>query len=431
MTEQIRNNDLPLVGFFPLFYNLAETGRAVLVAKRYIEKGGKAIFFSHGGKYEYLARDIGCKVISVNPIYTEDFVSELWKYSRLEKFGPPFKKQVLKEHVDAEVAAYEDTDVAYVVSTNNFPCCLSTRVAKIPYIAITPRFSVDFKHYPEDAEFFFTGIIPEWIKVRVLNWRFRRSMAWSRPFNALAREYGVARFTYPQQITHGDYTLFSDFLELSNVNFLDKRANEFYIGPIFFDELFDDISKNQDKITNEIRNHIKKGEKSILVSLGSSGTKELFESIIRVLGCSEYRVVAVYTSVLSSDALPMCNENILLEKYVPSMREVNKMVDLAILHGGQGTVYTAAYSSKPVVGFPMQFEQHMNLEMLERKGVARIASRRRFSEEGFLSLINEMFSNYSDYLNNAKELAKSLPAPQGDVNACKILMEIIHENAIK
>ena len=45
-------NKKPLVGFFPLFYNLAETGRAVLVAKRYMEHGGQAIFFSHGGKYE-------------------------------------------------------------------------------------------------------------------------------------------------------------------------------------------------------------------------------------------------------------------------------------------------------------------------------------------------------------------------------------------
>jgi hypothetical protein len=32
-----------LVGFFPLFYNLAETGRAVLIAKRIIELGGKIL----------------------------------------------------------------------------------------------------------------------------------------------------------------------------------------------------------------------------------------------------------------------------------------------------------------------------------------------------------------------------------------------------
>jgi len=430
MLKQSKGNDLPLIGFFPLFYNLAETGRAVLVAKRYIESGGKAIFFSHGGKYEYLAKDIGCKVISVEPIYDNKFIEGLWKYSRLEKFGPPFNKKILREHVDAEVAAYRSAGVEYVVSTNNFPCSLSTRVAGIPYFAITPRFSVDFQHYPEDAEFFFTSIIPEWIKVRVLNWQFRRSKAWSRPFNTLAREYGVPGFRYPQQITHGDYTLFTDFIELANVRPSDKHENDFYIGPIFFDELFNSPLNDQKNVTKEINDHIKSKEKSILVSLGSSGTKELFENIIGAFSRTNFRVIVVYTSVLSCNDLPECSDNILLKQYVPSMREVNEMVDLAVLHGGQGTVYTAAYSGKPVLGFPMQFEQHMNLEMLERKGMARIASRRKFSQEKFLGLVDEMFRNYDEYYLKAQGLAKSLPNPQGDVNACNILLNILDKDKL-
>ena len=47
-----KTNKKPLVGFFPLTYNLAETGRAVLVAKRYMELGGKAIFFSLYSKFK-------------------------------------------------------------------------------------------------------------------------------------------------------------------------------------------------------------------------------------------------------------------------------------------------------------------------------------------------------------------------------------------
>jgi hypothetical protein len=69
----------PLIGFFPLFYNLAETCRGVLIAKRYMELGGEAIFFSHGGDYEYLAKDIGCEVIRVNPIYSKDYIDLLWE----------------------------------------------------------------------------------------------------------------------------------------------------------------------------------------------------------------------------------------------------------------------------------------------------------------------------------------------------------------
>ena len=144
MPAKQKNTEKPLIGFFPLFYNLAETGRAVLVAKRYIEQGGTAVFFSHGGKYENLAKDIGCKVIPVNPIYTDEFINDLWKYSRLEKLGAPFNKTVLREHVEAEAAAYKDASVEWVVSTNNFPCSLSTRYAGLPFVSITPRFSGHF-----------------------------------------------------------------------------------------------------------------------------------------------------------------------------------------------------------------------------------------------------------------------------------------------
>jgi UDP:flavonoid glycosyltransferase YjiC (YdhE family) len=257
-------------------------------------------------------------------------------------------------------------------------------------------------------------------------------MSWSRPFNAIARDYDLPRFTYPQQIAHGDYTLFTDFKELVNDKSTDIHDNEFYIGPIFFDELFNDFSNNRNHINKEIFDHISNGNKSILVSLGSSGTKELFERILHVLGKTDFRVVAVYTSILSPENLPEVNKNIMLKQYVPSMREINEKVDLAILHGGQGTVYTAAYSGKPVIGFPMQFEQHMNLELLERKGMAKIASRRRFNDEYFMTLINEIFSKYNYYLKKSKVLAKSLPSPQGDINACNIIIDLIkkHHNNV-
>ena len=45
------------VGFFPFFANLAETSRLVRTAERFRELGGQAVFFSHGGDYEELARE--------------------------------------------------------------------------------------------------------------------------------------------------------------------------------------------------------------------------------------------------------------------------------------------------------------------------------------------------------------------------------------
>jgi UDP:flavonoid glycosyltransferase YjiC (YdhE family) len=49
---------------------------------------------------------------------------------------------------------------------------------------------------------------------------------------------------------------------------------------------------------------------------------------------------------------------------------VNKLADLSLIHGGIGTVMTAAYAGKPVVGVGMQIEQVANLACLVRKGFA-------------------------------------------------------------
>ena len=46
------------------------------------------------------------------------------------------------------------------------------------------------------------------------------------------------------------------------------------------------------------------------------------------------------------------------------------MADLSVIHGGIGTVMTAALAGKPVVGVGMQMEQVANLACLERLGFA-------------------------------------------------------------
>ena len=426
MINSTSSNKKPLVGFFPLFYNLAETGRAVLVAKRYIEHGGQAIFFSHGGEYEKLARDLGCKVVKVDPIYSEEFIDDLWKYSRLEKMGAPFPEKILREHVEAELAAYKQTGVELILTTNNFPCSISARAAGIPLISITPKVIGKFTKYPDDAEFFLTRFIPKSLKLKVLNWYFPRSKIWSRPFNKLAKTYNLPGFHNSSDITKGDYTLYTDFLELLQLPESDVTPSEFYIGPIFLDELFNKTLP-EEQSDNKIKQHLQKPGKSILFSLGSSGTKEFFLKVLTVLNKTNYNVIAVYASVLSEDELPVVNDNIILKKFVPSIKELNHAVDLAILHGGQGTVYTAAYAGKPVIGFPMQFEQHLNLEVLVKHGMACIESRRYFKEQLFLKTIEDVFDNYDGYLKNAQKLASRLPKPEGDKNAAEILLNIIDQ----
>jgi UDP:flavonoid glycosyltransferase YjiC (YdhE family) len=61
--------------------------------------------------------------------------------------------------------------------------------------------------------------------------------------------------------------------------------------------------------------------------------------------------------------------NVLVTDWLPA-HEINKLADLSLIHGGIGTVMTAAYAGKPVVGVGMQPEQVANLAYLVLKGFA-------------------------------------------------------------
>jgi len=351
-------NEKPLIGFFNLFYNFGETCRSIRIAQRYIESGGKAIFFSHGGRYEHMAKDIGCEVIRVKPIYNDEIIELFWACSRAETFKKPFSKSFLNEHITEEIKAIKNSKIKMLVSTNNFPSSISARAAGVPLIAVTPQVKKYSTTYPEDAEFFFTRLIPNAIKLRFLNWYFPRSKTWVKPFIKVGKKYNVKSFKVGRDTMLGDYNFYVDCIEFFGIDKSSIPPNDYYVGHDFLDELYN-LSLDKKRVLKEekeLENHIKRKGKSILLSLGSSGTKEIFIKILKALNKTDYNVIAVYTCVVDEKDLPKVNENILLKEFVPSMKKLNGMVDLAIIHGGKSTVYTAAYSGKPVIGFPMQFE---------------------------------------------------------------------------
>jgi len=428
----MNDKNLPLIGFFPLFYNLAETGRAILVAQQYEKAGGKAIFFSHGGKYERLAEENGFKVIRLKPRYTEKYIDLLWASSRMETLKNPFTVKILEEHIEQEVTAFKKTKIKLLVSTNSFPCYITARIAKIPLISITTNLNPTFKHYPKDADFFLIKLVPEFIKKPILNYYAPRSKVYVRPFQKLAKKYNVKSPKTSYEISKGDYTFYVDYPVLYPLSKRDHNKNRYFVGLSFFDDL---ISKNidkkqQEKEEKEIMKHIKNGKRSILLSLGSSGLKTLFLKILKTLEKTDYQVIAIYTSIFKEDEKPNLKDNILLKKFVPSIQKINNEVDLAILSGGKGTIYTAAYAGKPVIGFPMQYEQYLNLQALAEKKMAKIMSTRYYKEKDMLKTLNEIFDNYDYYLKNALKIAKVLPKPEGEKKSVELILKIMKEEKI-
>ena len=426
------NYEKPLIGFFPLFYNLAETGRAVLTARRYIEMGGRVVFFSHGGQYEYLARDQGFDIIKVAPQYTKESIRRIISINRGERKGLPYTEQFLREAVREEIKTYKKTGVKMIISYVNNPSSISARVAGIPLICVIPAPGTFYLSIPDNYENFFTRLIPRQIKTRLLNWYYMHNKLFLKPFNIVARENNLKPFKSSIEVDYGDATLATQFREFINV-FPNQQIfpSKDYVGIISLEELFIDqfSEKEKQEINNKIKNHLKKPGKSILLTMGSSGDKTLFSNILQILSKTQHSVIAIHANILKESKIPKLSNNILLLKFVPSIAELHKMVDLAIIHGGQGTVYTAAFAGKPIIGFPMQFEQHLNLEKMVGHGTGIMLSKKYFKEKDFLDSINKIFDNYDIYSSNAQKLAKKLPKPEGDKKAIKRILEIVQKYA--
>lgn len=438
MINDIISTRLPLVGFIPILDNFGDTFPVVEIAKRYMELGGEAIFFTYGKKYEQLVKELGCKTIKMDSETPEELPSDVkelkYKYHHknmpTEKILPHMFSRhfyVIVKTIEREIKAFKRKKVELVVTPVDLLAKISAHAAGIPLVFLTsgvitpPYFESNLATFPDAYESIFTQYIPQSIKNRLTN-KYALRCKWGiKGFNKLAKHFNTAPVNRFLDLFCGDYTLIADEISFLNLEPTSQFPLKNYVGPIFPDYLFQTQRK---QIDAKIKKHIEKPGRSILLSLGSSGTKQMFLDILDALNQTKYNVVAVYSTILNEDEIPRLNNNILLTKFVPSIKYVNEQVDVAIIHGGRGTVYTAAYAGKPVIGIPMQLEQQCNLDNLVRHGVGIMLSKKYFNKKQLMKALSKILHNYDTYLNQAFNLKKRLPEPRGAEIAAKQILEI-------
>ena len=75
---------------FPHFYYLSEVTRLVEIGLSLLRMGQDVTFFSHGGTYEYIAREAGFEVVDIAPAMSPARATEYMEFNRGEK-GNPFR----------------------------------------------------------------------------------------------------------------------------------------------------------------------------------------------------------------------------------------------------------------------------------------------------------------------------------------------------
>jgi UDP:flavonoid glycosyltransferase YjiC (YdhE family) len=197
--------------------------------------------------------------------------------------------------------------------------------------------------------------VADWLILRFINFWIRYGFL--SPVNRAAKHFGVPGYDSIFEFWRGDITLLAEPPEFSGATL---PPDHYFIGPL--------VPQDEFPMPDELA-AIPRSEPLIYFAMGSSGTPEIVGRIVESFEGKPYRVIAPVKFLLALVPGVRVPPNVIVTDWVPAV-EVNRLADLAVIHGGIGTVMTAALAGKPVVGVGMQIEQVANLACLERLGFA-------------------------------------------------------------
>jgi len=358
-------NSKRILLFAPCAFNLAETSRMVEIAKA-IERHPRAReiftvhFISDGGDFESMIEKHGFALTQLEPRLTPEKIEHIAKVDRGETFAPAFSDDEMIARVESEITCLKALDPAAVVTGSYVTIPLTCRILRTPLVWVIqstwlPGF---FRHGAGMTDNLRPALLKDvcdWFVLRFIDFWIRYGFL--GPVNRAARRFGVAGYDSIFEFWRGDITLVAEPPEFSGAIL---PPDHFFIGPL--------IPQDEFPMPDELM-AIPRDEPLIYFAMGSSGAPRIVARIVESFAGKPYRVIAPVKFLLAQVPGVRVPPNVIVTDWVPAI-QVNRMADIAVIHGGVGTVMAAALAGKPVVGVGMQIEQVANLACLERLGFA-------------------------------------------------------------
>jgi UDP:flavonoid glycosyltransferase YjiC (YdhE family) len=398
-------------------YNLAETGRHIEIAKA-CKDLFNIIFISYGGKFESLIEEEGFTLKKMEPRLTEKQLCHVRKALSGETLNTVgyFTAKEMEPRVENEIQFFNEIKPACVLTGWCQSVLLSTRAAGVPFVnvlhstSITEYYQAGLQTIPDRRDFSFTRKIfseeqlNRWTSNLVLKLKLP-----AKPFNSLAKQYGLKEFNNFIEVLEGDYTLLADIPEW--VGFSEIRPNLHYIGPLPF--------RLNREIPREIT-EIPQDKPIVYFAMGSSGKPRLIADIIEGFKNKPYRVIAPVKLHIEDMSVDIPT-NVLVTGFLPA-HKVNPLADISVIHGGQNTVMNACLSGTPIVGVGMHPEQQANLDACVRKGFAIRLSKKRVTASAVLDAIDQLLHD-AKAKEEVTKFKHELMKWDGPANAAKFLSD--------
>lgn len=361
--------------FFSYGHNLGDFTRAVEMAVGMQNTGAEVNFYNHGSVHLDMIQNRGLNCINLKPELSweqHQVIMDINRYKAPLGTAIPVTEEEWIKMAEADLEAFDKFKPNGVYAGINLSCMISVPYAKLPMVTLVPTVNCpafienEMYNMPNTMEksFFLRHVLPGWIKRKMMRKVLLGDVAKDslKSFNGARKKFGLPPITNIVSLLKGDLTLLPDLPELSGLSEQKLTPGYHYSGPIF--------AQMNMEIPLEVRKVFSRKGVNIFCSLGSSGFPETLKLIIESLKENpEYNIVCSTTTILNPNELGENNERFYATEFLPA-HLVNEMADIAILHGGQGTIQTAVWAGTPVVGIGFQAEQQANIDGIAKAGMA-------------------------------------------------------------
>ncbi|WP_423189807.1 glycosyltransferase [Alkalibacterium sp. f15] len=387
-------------------WNIAETTRMIEVAKVLRDKY-ECHFFSYGGQFESLVEEAGFTLHHLEPVEDEEKIEHLWKVDRGETFKQPWTYAELVHRINNEIqliatlqpkAAFLGSVLTFSISCrltntklfNVIPLALSRPYLKAG-LPISP-------FYPKWLNKLAAGVL---LNVPLLLTNFRK----------VARDFELNKPKSIFEFWEGDINIVAETQKLS---LLKKLPDNWYFSGPLFAHLDKEIPPEVEQLLAE------SNKTKIFFAMGSSANRTVLLKVLRAFENLDVVVIAPIKSHLKEgDHIP---GNVYVTDWLPAL-EVTGKVDIAVIHGGQGTVQTTVSAGVPFVGIGMQPEQELNILLYKNFGNAIQVSKKKINATVMQEAINEIKKN-----KRYKEKATEAKTILDRVDTTEIIRRIVEEN---
>lgn len=397
----------------------------------------KIDFLSCGSRFEPIIQKAGFNIVQCQPRVKGESVADDLGWDFPEFFG---SENIARTFIEGQLEALQTLRPDVVLHGMWPPTSLAARLLGIRTISFLPL--------PLDPTSFTNGLIrdlPDSIPMLTLlprsarQWLARNCshlMVYAPIFRQHRLGAAAVDCGWPSKgplslfdIAKADLNLVND-LPTFHLEYSHRLPKDTVItGPLF--ARVHDAAELDPEIVAHLRDH--RGH-SIFVTMGSSGTKEFLFEAIRALNMDRHdnwtAVVLAAPAICSLDeARAIANDDprlLVTDRFIPAPA-ATALADVAIIHGGQGTVQTAIAAGTPVVGVALQVEQQTNLDNVMDYGAGIRIQRGSWHSQNIRGAVKKVLAD-PKYKVRAMELAETIRSMDGAQTAADCMWKFLLKN---